>query len=79
MKIEEGNPTEIRWNSALAADDPLSHYEVFKEKELVGTILHTPQTSTDPFRYKVPQGGGRFRVVTVDRAGNRAESEVMEV
>jgi aryl-alcohol dehydrogenase-like predicted oxidoreductase len=79
IKIAAGNVTEIRWNSALAADDPLSHYEVFNGSELVGTILHMPQTSTDPFRYKVPRGGGKFRVVTVDRAGNRAESEVMEV
>jgi len=79
IKIQGGNAKEIAWNSALAADDPLSHYEVYSGKDLVATILHIPQISTDPFRYTVPPGGGTYRVVTVDREGNRAESEVMEV
>jgi len=79
IKINGGTEMEISWNSALAANDPLSHYEVFNGKELVATILHTPQTNTDPFRFKGNTGAGKFSVVTVDRAGNRAESEVMEV
>ena len=65
---------EISWNSALAADDPLSHYEVFNGEELVATVLHTPQTTTDPFRFK-GSGSGKFSVHTVDKAGNRAKSE----
>jgi len=74
-----GDELDITWNSALAADDPLSHYEVYNGEELVATILHTPQITTDPFRYKAFVDKGRFKVVTVDRAGNRAESEVLEV
>lgn len=69
---------EITWNTAYAADAPLSHYEVFGGKELLATILHTPQTTTDPFRYKGNLKQGSYKVVTVDRAGNRAESEVMK-
>jgi predicted aldo/keto reductase-like oxidoreductase len=79
IKIQVENALEITWNSALAASDPLSHYEVFRGKELVATILHTPQTSTVPFRYKGILGGANYSVVTVDRAGNRAASEVIRV
>jgi predicted aldo/keto reductase-like oxidoreductase len=79
IKIGGKKEVEISWNSALAANDPLSHYEVFNDKELVATILHTPQTTTDPFRFKGQTEKGSFKLVTVDRAGNRAESEVMEV
>lgn len=68
----------ISWNSALADKEPLSHYEVFRGEELVATILHTPQTTTDPFRYKEDLNQGVYKVVTVDRAGNRAESEVIK-
>lgn len=74
-----GDEVEITWNSALAADDPLSHYEVFNEAKLVATILHTPQTTTDPFRYRASGVSGKFRVVTVDRAGNRVESDLLQV
>ena len=69
---------EISWNSALAADDPLSHYEVFNGEEQVATILHTPQTTTIPFRFKGTKKEGGYKVVTVDKAGKRAEIEVIE-
>jgi aryl-alcohol dehydrogenase-like predicted oxidoreductase len=77
--IQGASEGAITWNSALAADEPLSHYEVLKEEKLVATILHTPQTTTVPFRFKGPLEKGRYRVVTVDRGGNRAASEVIEV
>jgi hypothetical protein len=79
ISIQGGKETSISWNSALAADDPLSHYEVFRGEELVGTILHTPQTTLDPFRFNGPMEKGLYRVITVDRAGNRAASEAIEV
>ena len=78
IKIMKTGERSISWNSALADKDPISHYEVFKGEELVATVLHTPQITTDPFHYKGGLQKGRYKVVTVDKAGNRAESEVME-
>ena len=78
IKIKAGTEMEISWNSALAADDPLSHYEVFHGEELVATILHIPQTTTAPFRYKGTKKEGSYKVVTIDKGGKRAESEVMK-
>jgi len=79
LKILKEEELKISWNSAMAANDPLSHYEVLRGEELVATILHTPQTTTDPFRYKGDLNQGNYTVVTVDKAGNRAESEVIKV
>ena len=79
IKISGTEEVEISWNSALAADDPLSHYEVFRGDELVATILHTPQTTTDPFRYKGDRGEGKFKVLSVDRAGKQSASELLIV
>lgn len=45
----------------------------------MATILHEPQITTDPFRYKVTEKKTSYKVVTVDRAGNRAESEEIVV
>ena len=78
IKIKAGTEMEISWNSALASDDPLSHYEVFHDEELVATVLHTPQTTTAPFRFKGTKKEGSYKVVTIDKAGKRAESEVMK-
>jgi hypothetical protein len=79
INIESGSEAAITWNSALADDEPLSHYEVMKDNELVATILHTPQTTMAPFRFKGDISQGNFKVVTVDRAGKRAESGVIRV
>jgi aryl-alcohol dehydrogenase-like predicted oxidoreductase len=78
IKIHKGGEIKISWNSALAANDPLSHYEVFNGEELVATILHTPQINADPFHYNGNLKQGNFKVVTVDKAGKRAESEVIK-
>jgi hypothetical protein len=45
----------------------------------VATILHTPQVTADPFHYKGSLKRGSYRVFTIDRAGNRAGSEALEV
>ncbi|MDF1575017.1 MAG: aldo/keto reductase [Bacteroidales bacterium] len=79
IKIGGAGQVEISWNSALAADDPLSHYEVYQGENLVANILHEPQISMEPFSYKVSSKEGSYKVVTVDRAGRRAESEALKV
>jgi hypothetical protein len=79
IQVAGEEEVEITWNSALAGNDPLSHYEVFAGKEQVATILHQAQISTDPFRYKGSKKKGPLKVVTVDRAGKRAESEIIRV
>jgi hypothetical protein len=73
VSLEDG--VHIIWNSALADKDPISHYEVFLGEELVATILHTPQTTTVPFHFSGRSNTDNYKVVTVDKAGNRAESE----
>ena len=79
VQVTTGPEMEISWNTALADSEPLSHYEVLRDGQLVGTILHTPQVTADPFHYKGNLKRGSYRVVTVDRGGNRAESEELVV
>jgi len=79
IQVTAGQDLEISWNSALADSEPLSHYEVFKDGELVATILHTPQITADPFHFRGSLKRGSYTVFTIDRAGNRAGSGVLEV
>ena len=73
VSLEDG--VDISWNSALADQEPISHYEVYMGEELLGTVLHMPQTTTVPFHFSGRSNMDNYKVVTVDRAGNRAESE----
>ena len=75
LKISKKDQLEITWDTAYAADAPLSHYEIYKGDKKLATVKHQPQITKQPFAYKDPLGEGEFWVVTVDKAGNRAESE----
>lgn len=79
LLIDTKRDIEITWDTAYAADAPLSHYEIFREGKKVCTVKHQPQISKDPFRFKDTTQGKSYQVVTVDMDGNRAESETVNV
>jgi len=70
---------EITWDTAYAASAPLSHYEVFSGDQKVATVKHQAQSSKQPFQFKDKAKKGNYKVVTVDKDGNRAESESFSV
>lgn len=74
----EGN-VELAWDTAYAGDAPLSHYEVYRDGEKVGTVPHEPQTTREPFIFSDTTRGNSYRLVSVDGAGNRAASEPLLV
>ena len=73
-KIIKKDKLEITWDTAYAADAPLSHYEIFQGDKKVAAVKHHPQITKQPFTFNDRLGEGDYRVVTVDKAGNRAES-----
>jgi aryl-alcohol dehydrogenase-like predicted oxidoreductase len=75
--VSGGEEIQISWHSAYASEAPLSHYEVLKDGEPVARVAHVPQTSKEPFTFTDNAPGTSYKVVTVDRAGNRAESELL--
>jgi len=79
FRILRGDNVELAWDTAHASDAPLSHYEVWRDGEEVGSVPHQPQTTGEPFIFRDPGSGETYRVVTVDRAGRRAESEIQKV
>jgi aryl-alcohol dehydrogenase-like predicted oxidoreductase len=78
VALKQKDHVEIRWDTAYAANDPLSHYEVLRNGKLIGTVSHQPQVTRDPFIYVDKEKGTSYRVVVVDQAGNRAEGEELQ-
>ena len=75
LKLSGQERVRITWDSAYAGDAPLSHYEVYRDGEKIAAIPHEPQITMEPFLFEDKGKGRTYRVVTVDRAGNRSESE----
>mgnify|MGYP003964352179 FL=1 len=68
---------KITWQSAIAGDDPILHYEVFVNGELVGNVEHKPQLlKSEPFQYEMEKSQNDVLIAAVDKAGNRAESRI---
>ena len=68
---------KITWQSAIAGDDPISHYEVYVDGELVGNVEHKPQLLfSKPFQMELEKLEGEILIAAVDKAGNRAESRI---
>lgn len=72
----EGN--KVIWNTALAGDAAISHYEVLVNGVKADEIKHTPQIlKSKPFVYEGKiKPGDKLAVVAVDKAGGRAEAIV---
>ena len=77
---DDGNRITLAWDTAYAGSEPIASYEVLRDGAVVATMPHKPQTSLDePFLYTLEDPSGAFTVRALDAAGNRKESDVMEV
>lgn len=65
---------KLTWDTAFADDMPISHYEIMAGSTLLGKVEHKPQIlRSQPFVFELEKPGEGILVATVDKAGNRAE------
>lgn len=68
---------KLTWHTAYAGNHAISHYEVLRDDESIAKVDHRPQISKAPFTFDdhlSDRGSHRYRLVTVDGAGNTAPS-----
>jgi len=76
--IETDDKKRIIWQTAYAGNDPISHYEVIMDGEVVGKVEHHPQIlKSRPFVYETDKQADRIQVAAVDKKGKRAETNVV--
>lgn len=69
---------KLSWQSALADNEAISHYEVLVNDKLVGTVEHKPQTlKSRPFLFELEELGTKIVLATIDKAKNRAEIQLV--
>lgn len=68
---------QLTWQTAYAGDQPLSHYEIFRDQEKIGRVDHQPQTTKKPFAFQErlnDRMAHRYRLAAVDASGRMAGS-----
>jgi len=73
--------SKLSWQTAYAADEPITQYEIQRDGQPVGQVEHRPQTTKKPFVFREPSDGKAhsYEIVTVDRAGRKAPSQPVQV
>lgn len=84
VKIEKSGNRQIilTWDTAYAGSSPIECYEIWKNDQKISEVPHTPQTTKIPFVYNdtvEASGKAEYKVITVDRQGNRAETEMLSI
>jgi hypothetical protein len=65
---------KLNWDTAFADDMPISHYEILAGGTLLGKVEHKPQIlRSQPYVFELEKSGDGIIVAAVDKAGNRAE------
>jgi hypothetical protein len=83
IRIEKAGEQKIRvtWDTAYAGNSPLEAYEIWKNGVRAGMVKHIPQTSLKPFEFEdtlASEGKAGYIIATVDKQGNRAESNPLK-
>ena len=72
----------LAWNTAIAGNEPIMEYEIWRDGEKTGELTHRPQTGPAPFLFEDKPGNRSahtYKIVTVDEAGNKAASEELKI
>jgi hypothetical protein len=73
-----GRPAvKVSWDTALAGDAPISHYQILHNRSNVQEHPYRPQTSMEPLTATVPYARGEYSIRVVDFEGRTAETETV--
>jgi aryl-alcohol dehydrogenase-like predicted oxidoreductase len=69
---------QLHWQTAYAGDEPIVRYEIWRDRQKAGQIVHKPQVRQTPFLFEEvlsDQAAHHYQIVTVDAAGRTAKTE----
>ena len=79
QEMQDRNRTALlKWQTAYAGDEPISRYEIWRDRKKVGQVAHKPQVTRAPFTFKDTLSDGaahNYHILAVDAAGRTAKTE----
>ncbi len=78
VRLEKADGIKLAWDTSYAGNEPVVNYEIIGDGQLIETISHEPQATTEPFTCEL-SAVTELKVVAVDAAGRRAESGTLTV
>jgi aryl-alcohol dehydrogenase-like predicted oxidoreductase len=69
---------QVQWQTAYAGDEPIVRYEIWRDHQKAGQVVHKPQVTQSPFVFEeaLPDKAAHsYQILTVDAAGRTAKTE----
>jgi len=80
IRFTKQDKIKISWDTAVAGDEPVSHYEILKDGKKIKEIRHFPQVSNEkPFTFETEVSGKEYVIAAVDVSGRKAVSDIFTV
>ena len=83
QKMRDGKRVvRVTWQTAYAGDEPLVRYEVWRDRQKIGSVAHKPQVSKAPFAFEEAvsdQAAHSYSVTAVDAVGRTAASGDLQI
>ena len=71
---------QLQWQGAYAGDEPIVRYEIWRDRQKAGQVVHKPQINKTPFTFQdavSDEVAHSYQIVTVDAVGRSAKTEDM--
>jgi aryl-alcohol dehydrogenase-like predicted oxidoreductase len=76
QEMREGKRVvSLKWQTAFAGDEPISHYEIWRDHQKLDQVAHQPQTSKKPFEFADAvrdTAAHTYQIATVDAKSRMA-------
>jgi aryl-alcohol dehydrogenase-like predicted oxidoreductase len=72
----------LKWQTAYAGDQPISHYEIWRDRQMVSQVAHQPQISKKPFAFDDAVSDKTihiYQIGTIDASGHKAMTDDIRV
>jgi hypothetical protein len=69
---------QLKWETAYAGNEPIVHYEIWRDNQKAGQVAHKPQINRAPFVFKETlsdKAAHSYRIATLDAAGRTTKTE----
>jgi aryl-alcohol dehydrogenase-like predicted oxidoreductase len=69
---------QIKWQTAYAGNEPIIRYEILRDGQKAGQVMHKPQITRTPFLFEdalSDKTAHSYQIVTVDTVGRTAKTE----
>lgn len=72
----------LKWQTAYAGDEPITRYEIWRDRQMVSQMAYQPQTTRKPFEIAdavSDKTAHTYQIATVDRSGHKAMTDEIHV